>query len=202
MSPLRYLDLADFLLVAEAVLGVDAGELAYTARLALAESALAAPSASFESHEFYPAFSEKAACSATTSYGITLFRMGTSGWAICAFSSSSNGMGIRGSPPQATPLTGMKPWASSRESPPARSINRRWRAGSKGGSRRIDLALRSPDAVVADLFDARLSHALRSITDADNRVLRVAYNAGAAPAIVVTVFFDRRERRRREGYLR
>ncbi len=61
MSRVRYLDLADFLLVAEAVLGTDAGELAYTARLALAESALAAPSASFESHEFYPTFAEKAA---------------------------------------------------------------------------------------------------------------------------------------------
>ena len=66
----------------------------------------------------------------------------------------------------------------------------------------IDLALSSPDAVVADLFDVRLSHALRSIKDADNRVLRVVYNARASPTIVVTVFFDRRERRRREGHLR
>lgn len=57
----RYLDLADFLLIAEAVLGVHAGELVYTGRLDLAESALAAPSASFEGHEFYPVFSDKAA---------------------------------------------------------------------------------------------------------------------------------------------
>jgi death-on-curing protein len=61
MNSVRYLDLADFLLIAESVLGVDAGELAYTARLALAESALAAPSVSFESHEFYPGFAQKAA---------------------------------------------------------------------------------------------------------------------------------------------
>lgn len=61
MKEVRYLALADLLLIAEAVLGVDAGELAHTARLDLAESALASPSASFEGHEFYPAFAEKAA---------------------------------------------------------------------------------------------------------------------------------------------
>jgi hypothetical protein len=66
----------------------------------------------------------------------------------------------------------------------------------------IDLVLSHPDAVVGDLFDKRLSHALRSITDADNRVLRVVYNATTSPVVVVTVFFDRRERRRREGHLR
>jgi death-on-curing protein len=60
-SAVRYLDLADFLLIAEAVLGVDARELAYAARLNLAESALAAPSATLEGHEFYPTFPEKAA---------------------------------------------------------------------------------------------------------------------------------------------
>jgi death-on-curing protein len=59
--PVRYLELADFLLIAEAVLGVDARELAYPARLNLAESALAAPSATFEGHEFYPTFATKAA---------------------------------------------------------------------------------------------------------------------------------------------
>ena len=39
----RYLDLADFLLIAEAVLRVPAAELTLSARLPLAESALAAP---------------------------------------------------------------------------------------------------------------------------------------------------------------
>jgi death-on-curing protein len=57
----RDLDLADFLLIAEAVLGVDADELAHAGQLNLAESALAAPSASFEGQEFYQTFPEKAA---------------------------------------------------------------------------------------------------------------------------------------------
>jgi death on curing protein len=61
MRTIRYLDLADFLLIAEAVLGVDAGQLLYVARLELAQSALAAPSASFEGVEFYPSCAEKAA---------------------------------------------------------------------------------------------------------------------------------------------
>lgn len=57
----RDLDLTDFLLIAEAVLGVDADELAHAGQLNLAESALAAPFASFEGQEFYPTFPEKAA---------------------------------------------------------------------------------------------------------------------------------------------
>lgn len=61
MNPTRYLDLPDFLLIAEAVLGTDAVELAHATRLDLAESALAAPSATFEGHEFYPEFAQKAA---------------------------------------------------------------------------------------------------------------------------------------------
>lgn len=56
-----YLDLADVLLIAEAALGTDAGELLRAVRRDLAESTLAAPMASFEGHEFYPTFSEKAA---------------------------------------------------------------------------------------------------------------------------------------------
>ena len=32
--------------------------------------------------------------------------------------------------------------------------------------------------------------------------LRVVYNATTSPTVVVTVFFDRRERRRREGHIR
>ena len=56
-----YLDLADFLLIAEAVLGNPAEELAHIAKLDLAESALTAPSATFEGLEFYPTFAEKAA---------------------------------------------------------------------------------------------------------------------------------------------
>lgn len=57
-----YLELADFLLIAEAVLGAPAEALARSNRVvALAESALAAPAAAFGGEEFYPEFAEKAA---------------------------------------------------------------------------------------------------------------------------------------------
>lgn len=57
----EYLDLADYLLIAEAVTGIDAAVLAKAARLELAESALGAPQAAFEEVEFYPEFVTKAA---------------------------------------------------------------------------------------------------------------------------------------------
>jgi death-on-curing protein len=56
-----YLDLADFLLIAEAALGVSAEDLARVAQLNLAASALAAPAAEFGGVEFYPEFPMKAA---------------------------------------------------------------------------------------------------------------------------------------------
>jgi death-on-curing protein len=57
-----YLELADFLLIAESVLGVPAETLARSDRVvALADSALAAPAASFAGQEFYPELVEKAA---------------------------------------------------------------------------------------------------------------------------------------------
>lgn len=57
----RYLGLAEFLLVAEETLGVDAGVLARLAGLGLADSALNAPAAEFGGEEFYPDFVTKAA---------------------------------------------------------------------------------------------------------------------------------------------
>jgi death-on-curing protein len=57
----NYLDLADYLLIAEAVLGVDAEALVHLAAVDLAESALVAPAASFGDVEFYPDFATKAA---------------------------------------------------------------------------------------------------------------------------------------------
>jgi death on curing protein len=59
--PLRYVSLPEFLLIAEAITGVDAGVLARSARIGLAESALAAPAASFAGVEAYPDFAAKAA---------------------------------------------------------------------------------------------------------------------------------------------
>ncbi|HEX5853220.1 MAG TPA: Fic family protein [Solirubrobacteraceae bacterium] len=45
--------IADFLLAAEAVLGIDAERIARATRISLAESALAAPFASFEGNDLY-----------------------------------------------------------------------------------------------------------------------------------------------------
>jgi death-on-curing protein len=55
------LTVGDFLLIAEAVLEVDAKRLSYAADLGAAESALAAPFAGFGDTEFYPDPATKAA---------------------------------------------------------------------------------------------------------------------------------------------
>jgi len=56
-----YLELADYLLIAEAILGVSAFDLARIARIELADAALKAPEASFGVKELYPDFETKAA---------------------------------------------------------------------------------------------------------------------------------------------
>ena len=58
---LAWVDLADYLTIAGAVLGIDPGALLRYADLHLAESALAAPAASYGGIEFYPAFHMKVA---------------------------------------------------------------------------------------------------------------------------------------------
>ena len=63
----EYLDLADFLLIAEAVLDTPAEDLARAARLELAESALHAPAATFGGVEFYPDLAHKTAVLAARS---------------------------------------------------------------------------------------------------------------------------------------
>lgn len=57
----RYLDLADFLLIAEAVLDIPAEDVAHAARLDLAESALHAPAAEYGGVEFYTDLAAKTA---------------------------------------------------------------------------------------------------------------------------------------------
>jgi death-on-curing protein len=57
----QYLDLADFLLIAEAVLDVPAEDLLRAGRLDVAESALHAPAAEFAGVEFYPGLARKTA---------------------------------------------------------------------------------------------------------------------------------------------
>jgi prophage maintenance system killer protein len=56
-----YLELADFLLITEAVLQTPAKKVAEDASLNLADSALHAPRARFAGAEFYPDFATKAA---------------------------------------------------------------------------------------------------------------------------------------------
>jgi death-on-curing protein len=57
----RALELADFLLIAEAVLEVPAKTIAQESALDLADSALHAPMSRFAGEDFYPAFPLKAA---------------------------------------------------------------------------------------------------------------------------------------------
>lgn len=58
---MQYLDLADYLLIAEVVLGVPAEEIARWPGIGLADSALHAPMAAFENVELYPDAIDKAA---------------------------------------------------------------------------------------------------------------------------------------------
>ena len=56
-----YLDLAEYLWLAEQVTGVDATTLAKASRVDLADSALHAPAAGFGDEDFYPDIYDKAA---------------------------------------------------------------------------------------------------------------------------------------------
>lgn len=58
---IEYLDLADYLLIAEAVTGIAAEVLAKLPVIDLADSALHAPQAEYAGTEFYPDFATKAA---------------------------------------------------------------------------------------------------------------------------------------------
>jgi len=57
----RYLGLDDLLVIASAVLGIEAGVLAKMTNLVVADMAINAPSASFGGEEFYPEFETKVA---------------------------------------------------------------------------------------------------------------------------------------------
>lgn len=58
---MRYLTLAEAVVIAESVTGVDAKTLALASRLDLLDSALHAPQAGFGDDDFYPDFATKAA---------------------------------------------------------------------------------------------------------------------------------------------
>ena len=51
-----------------------------------------------------------------------------------------------------------------------------------------------PERIESDAYDPSLMHALASIEERDQRVLRVVYNASVDPVRVVTAYFDRRQR--------
>ncbi len=74
-----YLDLADYLLIAEAVTGIDAAVLAKASRIELAESALNAPRAEFDGVEFYRSSSPKRPSSAPDWPGTIRFPTATNG---------------------------------------------------------------------------------------------------------------------------
>lgn len=61
MGSWRYLELRDYLLIAEDVLDVPARDIARFPRIALAESALAAPAAGYGGEDAYLGFEDKAA---------------------------------------------------------------------------------------------------------------------------------------------
>jgi hypothetical protein len=54
--------------------------------------------------------------------------------------------------------------------------------------------LAKPERTEPDRSDPALTHALGSITERDDRVLRAVYNASVEPPRIVTVYFDRRQR--------
>ncbi|WP_271254748.1 DUF4258 domain-containing protein [Pseudanabaena sp. Chao 1811] len=58
----------------------------------------------------------------------------------------------------------------------------------------IKMTLSAPQKVELDSKDPDLRHALLTITDYDNRVLRVIYNVKVIPNKVVSVYFDRKMR--------
>lgn len=54
-----------------------------------------------------------------------------------------------------------------------------------------------PERIEADRVDSTLLHALARIPERDGRVLRVVYNHTVTPWRIVTVYFDRTQRRKR-----
>lgn len=55
----------------------------------------------------------------------------------------------------------------------------------------VELCLTHPDRTERDRVDPALIHALKRIDAAGGRVLRVVYNPGVQPVLIVTAFLDR-----------
>lgn len=75
---MRYLSLAEALIIGEAVTGIDARTLSRASRIGLLDSALHAPQAGFGDEDFYPSLVEKLRCSSSASLATTLSRTATS----------------------------------------------------------------------------------------------------------------------------
>jgi hypothetical protein len=60
----------------------------------------------------------------------------------------------------------------------------------------VERALARPERTEPDREDPSLRHALRRIPERDGRVLRVVYNPTVVPWRVVTVYFDRGQRKK------
>ena len=97
-----YLDLADFLLIAEATLGVSTDDLIRVTQLHLPSSALDAPAAEFGGVEFYPDVATKVAVLCSRIVKNHALPDGTSGSDTCAPSSSPSATGSTGNPLRGT----------------------------------------------------------------------------------------------------
>jgi len=96
-----YLGLADFLLIAEAVPGIPAEELAHVAKLDLAESALTARRRPLKAWSSIQRLRRRQPSSAPVLSAIILCPMGTSASAFFAWWSSSSGTATDGAHPKA-----------------------------------------------------------------------------------------------------
>jgi hypothetical protein len=56
----------------------------------------------------------------------------------------------------------------------------------------IETTLSEPDREEQDVIDPTASHALKRITEMNNRVLRVVYNTTTVPVRIISAYFDRR----------
>ena len=60
----------------------------------------------------------------------------------------------------------------------------------------IEQVLKSPNQTEDDRHDGELKHFLRVIKENDNRILRVVTNDHSQPKRIVTLFFDRKQRKK------
>lgn len=107
----QYLGLGDLLVIASAVLGIEAEVLAKATNLITGDSALNAPAAAFGGIEFYPDFATKVVCSATASLATTPCPTATSARRSWRWSSSSSATDVTGSHSMKT--TSSRRWSTS-----------------------------------------------------------------------------------------